>query len=113
MRRAAAAALCAAFWLVSGCAVRGKDQGLVIRRRLEGEPKPPNPLLITNDPDQVLLCMISRFLLDYDGKLNLVPGLAESVDADANHLAYTVKLQEGARWEDGTPVTSDDVAYTI
>lgn len=112
VRRAPAALLLAAT-LLAGCAVRGKDQGLVIFRRLEGEPKTLNPLLITADPDQVVLALISRNLLDYDEKLNLTPGLAESVEDDTSHLVYTVRLRADARWEDGQPVTSEDVAYTI
>jgi peptide/nickel transport system substrate-binding protein len=112
-RRRARGAVLAVGLLVAGCGVRGKDQGSVINRRLEGEPKTLNALLITSDPDQVVLSMLSRNLLDYDAKLTLVPGLAESVEGDAAQLAYTVKLRPDARWEDGTPVTADDVVYTI
>ncbi len=99
--------------LASACGVTGKDQGLVVKRRLDGEPKTLNPLLITGDPDQVVLSLLSRNLLDYDEKLTLIPGLAESVEVDASRLVYTVKLRADARWEDGSPVTSDDVSYTI
>ena len=42
-----------------------------------------------------------------------MPGLAESVEADESRLVYTVTLREGVRWEDGTPVTSDDVKATL
>lgn len=91
----------------------GKDQDLVLHRRLEGEPQTLNPLLSTSDPEAVVIALLQRNLLDYDEKLNLVPGLAESVEADAPHLVYTVKLREGVRWEDGTPVTADDVKATL
>lgn len=68
---------------------------------------------MTSDPDQVVLALLSRNLLDYDASMNLVPGLAESVLPDPAHKVYTVRLRGDARWEDGTPVTSEDVAYTI
>lgn len=97
----------------AGCGVHGKDQTQVILRRLEGEPKTFNPLLSTSAYDYDVLSLVSRNLLDYDEKLSLVPGLAESVTPDTSHLVYTVKLRPNARWEDGTAVTSKDVAYTI
>ena len=97
----------------AGCGVKGKDQDAVILRRLEGEPKTLNALLITSDPDQVVLSMLSRNLLEYDEKLDLVPGLAESVEADEAHKVYTVTLKDGIRWEDGTAITADDVVYTV
>jgi peptide/nickel transport system substrate-binding protein len=91
----------------------GKDQERVLHRRLEGDPQTLNPLISTSDPENVVIALLQRGLLDYDEKLNLVPGLAESVEADESRLVYTVKLREGVRWEDGTPVSSDDVKATL
>ncbi len=99
--------------LAAACGRVGKDQEAVINRRLEGEPRALNPLLATSDPENVVLALLSRNLLDYDEKLNLVPGLAASVESDPAHLVYTVKLRPGETWEDGSPVTADDVAYTL
>jgi peptide/nickel transport system substrate-binding protein len=95
------------------CGTRGKDQASVIRRRLDGEPKTLNPILTTTDAEQVVVALLSRNLLDYDEKLNLVPGLAEDVSASPDHLVYTVRLKPDARWEDGSPVTSADVVFTL
>jgi peptide/nickel transport system substrate-binding protein len=95
------------------CGVRGKSQESVVRRRLEGEPKTLNPILATMDPEQIVLALLERNLLDYDEKLNLVPGLAEEVSDSPDHLTYTIRLQKDARWEDGTPVTSRDVVFTL
>jgi peptide/nickel transport system substrate-binding protein len=91
----------------------GKDQERVLHRRLEGEPQTLNPLISTSDPENVVIALLQRNLLDYDEKLNLVPGLAESVEVDESRLVYTVKLRAGVRWEDGTPVTADDVKATL
>ena len=110
-RRALAAALLAGFALA--CGTRGKDQASVIRRRLDGEPKTLNPILTTTDPEQIVVALLSRNLLDYDEKLNLVPGLAEEVSVSPDHLVFTVRLRGDARWEDGTPVTSADVVFTL
>ncbi len=106
-------ALLAAALLLAACGVRGKSQESVVRRRLDGEPKTLNPILTTTDPEQVVLALLERNLLDYDEKLSLVPGLAEEVSASPDHLAYTIRLRKDARWEDGTPVTSKDVVFTL
>lgn len=96
-----------------GCGTRGKDQASVIRRRLDGEPKTLNPILTTTDAEQIVIALLSRNLLEYDEKLNLVAGLAEDVSSSADHLVFTVRLRPDARWEDGTPVTSADVVFTL
>jgi peptide/nickel transport system substrate-binding protein len=110
LRRLAAGLLCL---VAAGCGTRGKDQSSVIHRRLDGEPKTLNPILTTTDAEQIVVALLSRNLLDYDEKLNLVPGLAEEVAASSDHLVYTVRLRPDARWEDGTPVTSADVVFTV
>jgi hypothetical protein len=83
--------------LTPGCARQGKDQTSVITRRLDGEPKTLNPLLGTSVPDMDVTALLFANLLEYDEKLNLLPGLAESVEADAAHRVYTVKFRPGAR----------------
>jgi peptide/nickel transport system substrate-binding protein len=42
-----------------------------------------------------------------------VPGLAESWEASADGKTYTYTLREGLEWSDGTPLTAEDVAYTV
>ena len=110
-RRLAAAAL--AILAFSACGQRGKRAESVIFRRLEGEPKTLNPLLATTDPENMVLALLVRNLLDYDEKLELKPGLAESVAVSSDQRTYTVRLFPGLRWENGRPVTSEDVACTI
>ena len=51
--------------------------------------------------------------LSIDENLNLVPGLAEDITDSPDHLVYTIRLRKDARWEDGTPVTSADVVFTL
>ena len=100
--------------LLAGCGGPvGKDQSLVLHRRLEGEPQTLNALTTTSDPENVVIALLQRNLLDYDENLDLVPGLAESVEPDESRLVYTVRLRPGARWEDGTPVSAEDVKVTL
>ena len=41
------------------------------------------------------------------------PWLARAVETGAGGRELTVRLAEGARWHDGTPVTAEDVAFTF
>jgi len=49
--------------------------------------------------------------LDYNGKL--VPAVAESYDVSPDGLVYTFTLRQGVKFHDGTPVTADDIVYSI
>lgn len=108
-----AGALLGAALFFAGCGTGAKDSPSLLLRRLEGEPKTLNPILATTDPELTVIALVSRNLLDYDSKLELMPGLAESVLPDPEHRVYTIKLKPGLRWEDGTPIRSDDVAFTV
>jgi peptide/nickel transport system substrate-binding protein len=47
---------------------------------------------------------------------DFVPDLAEDMPAiskEGSYTVYTVKLREGLRWSDGSPITADDVAFTL
>ena len=43
----------------------------------------------------------------------VIPGLAESWETVQDGISYTYTLREGLLWSDGTPLTADDVAWTI
>lgn len=42
-----------------------------------------------------------------------VPGLAESWDISEDELTYTYHLREGLLFDDGTPLTAEDVKFTL
>ena len=43
----------------------------------------------------------------------MIPGLAESWKGSDDGKTWTYTLREGLKWSDGTPLTAEDVAYTI
>ncbi len=51
-------------------------------------------------------------LFDLDKDLNVVGMLGESF-ATTDNITYTVKLDPAATWSDGTPITADDVVFTV
>jgi len=78
-----------------------------------GEPRHINPLLAQSDADRDLVRLIYSGLLKYNEEGKLVPDLAKSYDISQDELAYTIYLRDNALWHDGTPITSDDIIFTI
>jgi peptide/nickel transport system substrate-binding protein len=68
---------------------------------------------IVTKPDQARLVSAFETLLEFDDDYQLqTTGLAESVEAD-NPKQYTIKLRDGITFQDGKPLTSDDVIYSL
>jgi ABC-type transport system substrate-binding protein len=47
------------------------------------------------------------------GRSEMIPGLAESWEISEDGLVYTLHLQRGVKFHDGTEFTADDVKYTF
>lgn len=90
------------------------DGGTLVEGIL-GVPRLINPLLSqTSDADRDLSALIFSGLYRYNGEGKLIPDLAESLpEITSDGLSYSVTLREDARWHDDTPVTADDVIFTI
>src|SRR6185369_6275408 len=52
-------------------------------------------------------------LVAIDPSLNIVPGLASTWTISRDGRTYTFHLRAGIEFQDGTPVTASDVAYTL
>lgn len=79
-----------------------------------GEPRLINPLLSqTNDVDRDLTMLIYSGLMKYNEDGKLIPDLAKSYEVSSDGLNYTIYLRQNAFWHDNTPVTADDVIFTI
>ncbi len=57
--------------------------------------------------------LIFSGLTAHNGENQVVPGLAESWDFDAETCTYTFHLRENVRWHDGEPFSAGDVKFTI
>src|SRR5258708_3357738 len=57
--------------------------------------------------------LIFKPLIGIGRERRFVPALALSWAASSDGLVYDFRLDPTAKWEDGSPVTSRDVAYTI
>jgi peptide/nickel transport system substrate-binding protein len=85
----------------------------VLRRRLIGEPGTLNAVMQSATTEQEVIACLSRNLLDFDPRMNLVPGLAEKYEQSPDGRTFRFWLRRDAVWEDGTPVTSADAVFTI
>ncbi len=63
----------------------------------------------TND----LTARIYSPLITYDAALNVIGDLASSYEVAPDASAISFTLRDGAKFHDGTPITSKDVAYSL
>lgn len=80
---------------------------------LAGRVRFVNPLLWETSAEHDLVSLVFSGLTRTDEHGRIVPDLAEDWTITDEGLTYTFTLREDARWHDGTPVTADDVVYTI
>jgi peptide/nickel transport system substrate-binding protein len=73
-----------------------------------------NPLLDWNNPtDRDVDSLVFSGLIKFDSSGLPQPDLAESWGATPDGTVYNFTLRPNAVWQDGAPVTSDDVLFTI
>ena len=102
-------ALAGAFVAQAGAAERGGT--LVIGNG--DEPRVLAANFNANVPDVMVGCMVYDGLVRFAPGFEIVPGLATSWEISPDGLVYTMHLDPAAKWEDGKPLTSEDVAYTL
>lgn len=88
-------------------------KGGTLYLREMGNPKVLSPL-INNDVNTTdILANVFTRLFQFDPETGeYFPALAESLDVSADKKVMTYKLRETAVWDDGSPVTTDDVEFT-
>lgn len=72
-----------------------------------------NPIYATTDPDNTISSLIFAGLFKNGPDGSLLPNLASSYSVDTTGKVYTVHLKPNLTWQDGVPLTSKDVAFTI
>lgn len=80
---------------------------------LIGSPRFINPVLAVSDADRDLTALIYSGLLKATPQGDYVPDLASHWDVNQDGLTYTLYIRPDATFHDGTPVTADDVIFTI
>jgi len=79
-----------------------------------GSPQYINPILSqTSDADRDVSQLIFSGLMQYDGKGNLIPDLAENFSIGDNGKTYDFFLKKDIKWHDGAQFNADDVVFTV
>lgn len=79
-----------------------------------GQPRFINPIYgETNDVDRTLIDLIYSGLMSYDKNGKLANDLVKSYQISDDGKTYTFQLKDKLFWQDGMPLTADDVIYTI
>lgn len=72
-----------------------------------------NPYFFVNGWDENVTNVIFARLIDLNSHGESVPGLAESWTVSPDGKTYTIKLHPNLTFSDGSPLTAEDVAFTL
>jgi len=90
------------------------DYGGTYVEGVAGNTRYVNPLLCAyNDVDRDLVALLFNGLTVADSQGQILPDLADSWEISPDNLSYTFHLRTDVRWHDGTPLTADDVVFTV
>ncbi len=112
-RIALAVAACAVLAHASCSGLLYRDPKVLVNS-LPADPTTLNPITASDAYSSDVDRYIYESMLERDNKtLELVPKLAESWEIAPDHLTYTFHLRRDVKWQDGVPLTADDVVYTF
>ncbi|HEX7949640.1 MAG TPA: peptide ABC transporter substrate-binding protein [Candidatus Limnocylindrales bacterium] len=72
-----------------------------------------SPLTAHSQADRDLVALVFSGLVRNGPDGTIVPDLARQWTVDSTGAVWTFELRSDARWQDGEPVTAEDVAFTI
>jgi len=78
-----------------------------------GTPRFVNPVLALSDADRDLVSLIYSGLMRKNVDGTLIPDLAEKYEVSKDGLSYTFTLKNKIFFQDGKPVTIEDIIFTI
>jgi peptide/nickel transport system substrate-binding protein len=100
--------------VVSAAAEAAVKRGGTMTLARPDEPLSLDPVIPSDNGSIYVLAQVCESLLlaDESGK-GLVPGLAESWEISKDGLTATYKLRDGVKFSDGSPMTADDVVFSL
>ena len=78
-----------------------------------GAPLYFDPIIAATNVDQDVSGLVFTGLTRFERDGTIVADLASSFEADPTGKIWTFTIRSDANWQDGAPVTSDDVMYTV
>lgn len=89
------------------------SRGGSLREGVVGAARFVNPLLALSDADRDLASLTYAGLMGHGADGSLVPVIAESYEVSEDGKTYTFRIRENAKFSDGTPITAEDVVFTV
>jgi len=89
------------------------QKGGALTEGVIGAPRFINPLLAVSDADRDLTALVYSGLMRLSADGSLKHDLAVSHDISDDGLTYTFTIREDAVFHDGSPVTAEDVIFTV
>jgi len=83
------------------------------REGVLGHPVSISPLTARSQADRDLVALIFSGLVRNGPSGSIVSDLADTWSVDATGKTWTFHIRDDATWQDGEPVTADDVVFTI
>jgi peptide/nickel transport system substrate-binding protein len=80
---------------------------------ITADPRNISPISASTFHDWVVGYRVYSSLFQADENFQPVPDLAESWEVSADQLTYTFHLKRNATFHDGSPVTAEDVAFSV
>jgi len=89
------------------------DVGGTLHEGILGNPAQPNPIFALSDVDRDISSIVYSGLLHKEVSSEFIPDIAQSYTVSNDELTYTFTLSPDVRFSDNTPVTANDIVYTI
>jgi ABC-type transport system substrate-binding protein len=88
-------------------------EGIVVQP--DQQPRFINPIYSSvNDADRDLVQLVFSGLMEYNQEGNLKPGLARDLpEVKEDGKIFEISLRDNLSWDDGSPLTAEDVIFTI
>jgi peptide/nickel transport system substrate-binding protein len=87
--------------------------GAVIRVGITTPAAAINPITVADQGGLDMLAQTGEYLVLSDQTLTLKPVLATSWTPNSSASVWTFKIRQGVKFHDGTPLTADDVVYSM
>ena len=77
------------------------------------DPAPLDPAVARDVNSAFMTRQVFRGLTRFDENLEPVPELAQRIEISADGLTYRIQLRDDARFADGSPITAQDVVFSL
>lgn len=97
----------------SGGTTASKSEGNVLHVAQTAEPTTLDPAQVQDGPTIELMMHVFDGLVQWNGKNELVPALAEKWETGDGGRTYTFHLRKGVKFHNGRELTADDFVYSL